>query len=114
MVSYDAFDAVVSEETALAAGAPAVHDEAPDNVLLDVAMFDTPGVDEAFADAALTVDVTTRSARQNALPLETRGRRRVVGRPGRPAARADLHAGAPPGPHDARALAAASRSGRCA
>ena len=72
-VSYDAFDAVVSEETALAPGAPAVHEEAPDNVLLDVSMFDTPGVDEAFADAALTVDVTTRSGRQNALPLETRG-----------------------------------------
>ena len=75
-------------------------------MLLDVSMFDTPGVDEAFADAALTVDVTTRSGRQNALPLETRGRRRVVGRPGRPAAGADLLAGAPPGPHDARALAA--------
>ncbi|MDD7916458.1 xanthine dehydrogenase family protein molybdopterin-binding subunit [Actinomycetospora callitridis] len=72
-VSYDALDAVVSEETALAPGAPAVHEEAPDNVLLDVSMFDTPGVDEAFADAALTVDVTTRSGRQNALPLETRG-----------------------------------------
>ena len=39
-------------------------------------------------------------------PAGDAGRRRVVGRPGRPAARADLLAGAPPGPHDARALAA--------
>lgn len=73
VVGYDALPAVVSEETALAADAPAVHDEAPGNVLLDVSMFDTPGVDDAFADAATVVDVVTRSARQNALPLETRG-----------------------------------------
>lgn len=73
VVSYDALPAVVSEDTALADGAPAVHDEAPDNVLLDVSMFDTLGVDDAFDRAAHVVDVTTRSARQNALPLETRG-----------------------------------------
>ncbi|PVZ14994.1 xanthine dehydrogenase family protein molybdopterin-binding subunit [Actinomycetospora cinnamomea] len=72
-VSYDVLDAVTGEESALASDAPRVHDEAPDNVLLDVSMFDTPGVDEAFADAAVTVDVVTRSGRQNALPLETRG-----------------------------------------
>ncbi|GAA4775304.1 xanthine dehydrogenase family protein molybdopterin-binding subunit [Actinomycetospora chlora] len=72
VVEIDALDAVVDEETALRASAT-VHDEAPDNVLLDVSMFDTPGVDAAFADAALTVEVTTRSGRQNALPLETRG-----------------------------------------
>ena len=73
VISYDALPAVVGEDTALAADAPAVHDEAPGNVLLDVSMFDTPGVDEAFADAAHVVDLVTRSARQNALPLETRG-----------------------------------------
>jgi carbon-monoxide dehydrogenase large subunit len=72
-VSYDVLGAVTGEESALADDAPRVHDEAPDNVLLDVSMFDTPGVDEAFADGAITVDVTTRSSRQNALPLETRG-----------------------------------------
>ncbi|GAA4894696.1 xanthine dehydrogenase family protein molybdopterin-binding subunit [Actinomycetospora straminea] len=72
-VSYDVLDAVTSAEGALAAGAAVVHEEAPDNVLLDVSMFDTPGVDEAFADADVTVEVTTRSGRQNALPLETRG-----------------------------------------
>src|SRR5690606_32937908 len=39
-------------------------------------MFDTAGVDEAFAAAdrdGCVVDITTRSGRQNALPLETRG-----------------------------------------
>jgi len=76
-VSYDTLDAITTEEGALAPGAAAVHDEAPDNVLLDVSMFDTPGVDEAFAEAAdgdgCVVEVVTRSGRQNALPLETRG-----------------------------------------
>ncbi|HEY2224743.1 xanthine dehydrogenase family protein molybdopterin-binding subunit [Actinomycetospora sp.] len=69
-VSYEAFAAVLGGE---GAAGVAVHEEAPDNVLLDVSMFDTPGVDEAFAAAGCTVEVVTRSARQNALPLETRG-----------------------------------------
>jgi carbon-monoxide dehydrogenase large subunit len=72
VVGYDALPAVVGEDTALA-GAVAVHEDAPNNVLLDVSMFDTPGVDEAFDRAAHVVDVTTHSGRQNALPLETRG-----------------------------------------
>lgn len=73
VVEHETLDAVVDEETGFAPGAPLVHDEAAGNVLLDVSMFDTPGVDEAFADADVTVEVTTRSGRQNALPLETRG-----------------------------------------
>ncbi|MFC5142886.1 xanthine dehydrogenase family protein molybdopterin-binding subunit [Actinomycetospora rhizophila] len=72
VVEHTALDAIVDEETAFRAAAT-VHDEAPDNVLLDVSMFDTPGVDEAFSDADVTVEVTTHSGRQNALPLETRG-----------------------------------------
>ncbi|WP_431903255.1 xanthine dehydrogenase family protein molybdopterin-binding subunit [Amycolatopsis thermoflava] len=73
VVDYEPLGAIVSEETALAQDAPLVHEEAPGNVLLDVSMFDTPGVDEAFADAGCVVEVVTRSGRQNALPLETRG-----------------------------------------
>ncbi|GHE76893.1 dehydrogenase [Amycolatopsis deserti] len=73
VVDYEPLGAIVSEETALAEGAPLVHEEAPGNVLLDVSMFDTPGVDEAFAAAGCVVEVVTRSGRQNALPLETRG-----------------------------------------
>jgi carbon-monoxide dehydrogenase large subunit len=76
-VTYDVIEAIVSEETALAADAVLVHDEAPNNVLLDVTSFDTPGVDEAFQAAesggGCVIDLVTRSARQNALPLETRG-----------------------------------------
>lgn len=71
-VSYEVLDAVVSEETALAENAPLVHEDAPSNVLLDVTSFDTPGVDEAFAEGCV-IELVTRSGRQNALPLETRG-----------------------------------------
>lgn len=76
VVEYEDLGAVVDERSAFADGAPLVHDEAPGNVLLDVSMFDTAGVDEAFAAAdrdGCVVDITTRSGRQNALPLETRG-----------------------------------------
>ncbi|MDA3624643.1 xanthine dehydrogenase family protein molybdopterin-binding subunit [Saccharopolyspora sp. WRP15-2] len=77
VVSYEPFGAVVSEETAFAPDAPLVHEEAPGNVLLDVSMFDTPGVDSAFEAAesgpGCVVEVVTRTGRQNALPLETRG-----------------------------------------
>lgn len=77
VVDYEPLTAVVSEESALAEGAPLVHEEAPGNVLLDVSMFDTPGVDAAFEAASAgrgcVVEVVTKSARQNALPLETRG-----------------------------------------
>ncbi|MEB3370929.1 xanthine dehydrogenase family protein molybdopterin-binding subunit [Saccharopolyspora mangrovi] len=76
VVDYEPLDAVVSEETAFAQQAPLVHEEAPGNVLLDVSMFDTPGVDEAFRAAAgdgCVIDLVSRSGRQNALPLETRG-----------------------------------------
>ncbi|WP_406630884.1 xanthine dehydrogenase family protein molybdopterin-binding subunit [Amycolatopsis sp. WGS_07] len=71
-VSYEVLDAVVSEETALAEDAPLVHEDTASNVLLDVTSFDTPGVDEAFADGCV-IELVTRSGRQNALPLETRG-----------------------------------------
>ncbi|MDA3647949.1 xanthine dehydrogenase family protein molybdopterin-binding subunit [Saccharopolyspora indica] len=77
VVTFAPLDAIVSEETALAPDAPLVHEEAPGNVLLDVSMFDTPGVDAAFEAAesgpGCVVEVVTRSGRQNALPLETRG-----------------------------------------
>ena len=75
-VSYDVLDAVVSEEIAPAPDAPLVHEEAPGNVLLDVTSFDTPGVDEAFQAAerdGCVIELVTRTGRQNALPLETRG-----------------------------------------
>ncbi|WP_248960856.1 xanthine dehydrogenase family protein molybdopterin-binding subunit [Sphaerisporangium perillae] len=72
-VTYQVHTPVTSAEQALEPGAPLVHDEAADNVLLDVSMFATEGIDEVFAEAPCVVRVRTRTGRQNAVPLETRG-----------------------------------------
>ncbi|MFG2662576.1 xanthine dehydrogenase family protein molybdopterin-binding subunit, partial [Streptomyces sp. NPDC048425] len=72
-VTYDVFPPVLDEEAALADGAPLVHERAAHNTLLDVSLFATEGIDEIFAGAACTVRVESRTGRQNALPLETRG-----------------------------------------
>ncbi|MEQ3553008.1 xanthine dehydrogenase family protein molybdopterin-binding subunit [Pseudonocardia nematodicida] len=73
VVEYEPLDPVVSEEAALAAAGPPVHDEAPGNVLVDVSLFATEGIDEVFTDAHTVVRVEAHTGRQNALPLETRG-----------------------------------------
>jgi carbon-monoxide dehydrogenase large subunit len=73
VVTYQAHAPVTTAEQALEPGAPLVHDEAANNVLLDVSMFATEGIDEVFAEAACVVRVQTRTGRQNAVPLETRG-----------------------------------------
>jgi carbon-monoxide dehydrogenase large subunit len=72
-VTYTTLPPVTSEEVALAPGAPLVHAEAARNTLVDVSLFATDGIDEIFATAACVVHVETRTGRQNALPLETRG-----------------------------------------
>ncbi|MGI5472421.1 xanthine dehydrogenase family protein molybdopterin-binding subunit [Streptomyces sp. CA-132043] len=72
-VSYAPLPPVTCEEQALADGAPLLHDEAPRNTLVDVSLFATEGIDEVFAQAACVVRVDSRTGRQNALPLETRG-----------------------------------------
>ncbi|MFJ9850652.1 xanthine dehydrogenase family protein molybdopterin-binding subunit [Streptomyces sp. NPDC101150] len=72
-VSYAVRTPVTSEEAALADGAPLIHDGAPRNTLVDVSLFATDGIDEIFAAADCVVRVRTRTGRQNALPLETRG-----------------------------------------
>ncbi len=59
--------------------------------------------------ADCVVRVRTKTGRQNALPLETRGRRRRLGRPRRAARRADLHAGPAPGADGARRSACGLR-----
>lgn len=71
-VEYERHDAIVSAEGALAEGARRLHEGAPENVLIDVSLFDTPGVDDAFVEAAEVVHVSIDSGRQNALPMETR------------------------------------------
>jgi len=72
-VSYATLPPVTSEEAALAPGAPLVHAEAAHNTLVDVSLFATDCIDEIFASAPCVVEVETRTGRQNALPLETRG-----------------------------------------
>ncbi|MEU5292368.1 xanthine dehydrogenase family protein molybdopterin-binding subunit [Streptomyces umbrinus] len=72
-VSYATLPPVMSEEAAFAEGAPLVHTEAAHNTLVDVSLFATEGIDRIFASAPCVVDVDTRTGRQNALPLETRG-----------------------------------------
>ncbi|MHC5263721.1 xanthine dehydrogenase family protein molybdopterin-binding subunit [Streptomyces sp. UC4497] len=72
-VRYTTLPPVTSENEALAPGAPLVHEEAPRNTLVDVSLFATEGIDEVFAAASCVVHVESRTGRQNALPLETRG-----------------------------------------
>ena len=72
-VSYATLPPVMSEEAALAEGAPLVHAEAAHNTLVDVSLFATEGIDQIFDSAPCVVEVDTRTGRQNALPLETRG-----------------------------------------
>ncbi|MCW0212290.1 MAG: xanthine dehydrogenase family protein molybdopterin-binding subunit [Pseudonocardia sp.] len=73
VVEYAPLEPVVSDTAALAPGAPLVHAEAAANTLVDVSMFATEGIEETFAEAHTVVRVQTRTGRQNALPLETRG-----------------------------------------
>jgi aerobic carbon-monoxide dehydrogenase large subunit len=62
---------VLSFEEALAGAGP-VHDEAPDNVLLDVAFRDDPDLDGVLAGAALVLEETFSTARVTAAPMESR------------------------------------------
>ncbi|WP_147108353.1 xanthine dehydrogenase family protein molybdopterin-binding subunit [Nesterenkonia populi] len=72
-VSYDPLDPVLGDDQALSAGAPVVHEEAPQNTLVDVSLFATEGIDRILDEAHTVVEVDLRTGRQNALPLETRG-----------------------------------------
>jgi aerobic carbon-monoxide dehydrogenase large subunit len=73
VVEYEELEPVVSDTAALAEDAPLVHAEAPRNTLVDVSLFATEGIDDVFADAHCVVRVRSKTGRQNALPLETRG-----------------------------------------
>jgi aerobic carbon-monoxide dehydrogenase large subunit len=70
-VDYEELPAVGSMDAALAEGAPAVHDEAPGNVLLDVPFADDD-VAADFERAAAVVDGSFRTARVTAVPMEGR------------------------------------------
>ncbi len=77
VVDYEPGVAVTDLEAALAARAPRVHPDAVVNTVLDVRPFDDPGFDtgaddDPFATAAHVVTSSVRSARVNAVPLESR------------------------------------------
>lgn len=72
-VEYHYTQAITGFDDALAPDAPLVHAAAQNNTLVDVSMFDTDGVDDAFERADVVVSVNSRTGRQNALPMETRG-----------------------------------------
>lgn len=63
---------LIDARAAIGDGAPAVHHEAPANVIVE-GRVKTPGFDEVWAGAAHIVSVDIRSRRQNALPMEPRG-----------------------------------------
>jgi aerobic carbon-monoxide dehydrogenase large subunit len=70
-VEIEAMLAVVDGFAAIAAGAPAVHREAPGNVVVE-GRVKTPGFDSKAAAAYRRVKVDIRSGRQNATPMEPR------------------------------------------
>lgn len=51
---------------------PAIHDEAPDGILVDLRMFEDDLLEETLAQAPLVLEETFRSGRVNASPMEAR------------------------------------------
>jgi carbon-monoxide dehydrogenase large subunit len=70
-VEFEQLTPVVDAKDAIAPGAPAVHTEAPTNVIVE-GRVKTPDFDAVHASAHTRITVHARSRRQNALPLEPR------------------------------------------
>lgn len=70
-VDIEPEEAVVDVDQALRPDAPVVHEQAPNNVLVE-GKLRTPGVDAAFERAAEVIELEIRSRRQSAMPLEAR------------------------------------------
>jgi len=71
-VSYEPLPAAIGLDAAMAADAPRVHEEFPDNTCLVIENV-TDGVDKAFADADVVVKQTIRNQRLIPCAIETRG-----------------------------------------
>ncbi|MEM8855592.1 MAG: xanthine dehydrogenase family protein molybdopterin-binding subunit [Pseudomonadota bacterium] len=71
-VDYAPRPAIAGPEAAIAEGAPAIHEAAPDNAALTMHA-GTDAVDEAFAEADVVVEATFAFARHTGVPLEPRG-----------------------------------------
>jgi carbon-monoxide dehydrogenase large subunit len=70
-VDIEPDDCVTDVREATSPDAPAVHAQAPGNVLVE-GRIETTGFAQAFASAASVVEIETRSGRQSAAPLEGR------------------------------------------
>src|SRR5262245_25081981 len=71
-VAYEELPAAIHAEDALAAGAPAVWDDAPDNVIVDTLFGDRVATDRAFAAADHVIGMKFHVGRVTACPLEPR------------------------------------------
>jgi carbon-monoxide dehydrogenase large subunit len=71
-VDYELLPAVLDVEHSLAANAPRLHPELPDNILF-YRRFGAGDVDRALAAADMVFEQTFTFPRQTAIPLETRG-----------------------------------------
>jgi aerobic carbon-monoxide dehydrogenase large subunit len=101
-VEYDPLPAVTHAADALRAGAPAVWEEAPDNVAFLAEAGQREAVERAFASAAHVAKVDFVVTRVAAAPLEPRA---AVGEYDRRSGRYTLHTGIQ-APHGTRALIA--------
>ena len=71
-VQYEELPRVTSSVAALLPGAPAVWDEAPDNVLVDTMFGDAAATDRAFAEADHIAEMYFHIGRVTGVPLEPR------------------------------------------
>jgi len=71
-VDFDVLPAVVGAENALAAGAPQVHENAPNNMIFDWGLGDEAATDTAIAGAARTVSIELTNNRLSPNPMEPR------------------------------------------
>jgi aerobic carbon-monoxide dehydrogenase large subunit len=71
-VEYEALPFVTGTADAFAPGAPALWDEAKNNVLVDTIFGDTAATDRAFASAAHVVKMDYNIGRVTAVPMELR------------------------------------------
>jgi carbon-monoxide dehydrogenase large subunit len=72
-VQYEVLPAVVDAEKAIAAGAPQLHEEAPNNICMHWTAGNKDRTDAAFADAEVVVRHRIHNQRLIANPIETRG-----------------------------------------
>jgi carbon-monoxide dehydrogenase large subunit len=72
VVEYEPLPAVVDAEASMKPGAPRLHDEMPDNILVH-ARYDNGQTDAAFAEAEITRRVIFRHGRCTSAPREGRG-----------------------------------------